>query len=80
MAVYVIKTGADANIMAIAFYLAHCSVGKPTDRLDEDLLYKLFSINAELLIDHAWGWEPCTMADIKAYTQSHRILAFLCPW
>ena len=34
---------------------------------DEDLLYKLFGINAELLIDHAWGWEPVTIADIKAY-------------
>ena len=34
---------------------------------DEELLYKLFGINAELLIDHAWGWEPCTIADIKAY-------------
>ena len=34
---------------------------------NEDLLYRLFGINAELLIDHAWGWEPCTIADIKAY-------------
>ena len=34
---------------------------------NEEVLYKLFGINAELLIDHAWGWEPCTMADIKAY-------------
>ena len=34
---------------------------------DEELLYKLFGVNAELLIDHAWGWEPCTIADIKAY-------------
>ena len=34
---------------------------------NEDLLYRLFGINAELLIDHAWGWEPCTMEDIKAY-------------
>ena len=33
----------------------------------EDLLYRLFGKNAELLIDHAWGWEPCTIADIKAY-------------
>lgn len=33
----------------------------------EDLLYRLFGVNAELLIDHAWGWEPCGMADIKAY-------------
>ncbi len=35
--------------------------------LAEDMLYKLFGVNAELLIDHAWGWEPCTIADIKAY-------------
>ena len=34
---------------------------------NEDLLYKLFGINAELLIDHAWGYEPCTIADIKNY-------------
>ena len=41
--------------------VARCSLG------NEDLLYRLFGINAELLIDHAWGWESCTMADIKAY-------------
>jgi len=34
---------------------------------DEDRLYRLFGVNAELLIDHAWGWEPCTIAEIKAY-------------
>ena len=34
---------------------------------NEDTLYRLFGVNAELLIDHAWGWEPCTIADIKAY-------------
>ncbi len=34
---------------------------------DEALLYRLFGVNAELLIDHAWGWEPCTIAAIKAY-------------
>ena len=34
---------------------------------DEDLLYKLFGRNAELLIDHAWGWEPCTIEAVKAY-------------
>ena len=33
----------------------------------EDLLYRTFGINAELLIDHAWGWEPVTIAEIKAY-------------
>ena len=34
---------------------------------DPDLLYHLFGVNAELLIDHAWGWEPCTLQDIRAY-------------
>ncbi|MGN0107176.1 MAG: DNA methylase [Hominilimicola sp.] len=47
--------------------IARCSIGKKTDYYNEDLLYKMFGINAELLIDHAWGWEPCTMADVKAY-------------
>lgn len=50
--------------------IAECSLGKPADYYNEDLLYKLFGINAELLIDHAWGWEPCTIADIKAYKPS----------
>ena len=47
--------------------VARCSVGKPGEFYCEDLLYKLFGVNAELLIDHAWGWEPCTIGDIKAY-------------
>lgn len=47
--------------------VARCSVGKSGSYLNEDLLYKLFGVNAELLIDHAWGWEPCTLADVKAY-------------
>ncbi len=40
----------------------------------EDLLYKLFGKNAELLIDHAWGWEPCTIEAIKAYRPSSNSL------
>ena len=47
--------------------IARCSLGGPRDFYNEDLLYKLFGINAELLIDHAWGWEPTTIKDIKAY-------------
>lgn len=47
--------------------IARCSAGKSSEYYNEDLLYKLFGINAELLIDHAWGWEPCAIADIKAY-------------
>jgi len=50
--------------------VARCSIGKPNDYHNEALLYKLFGVNAELLIDHAWGWEPCTIADIKAYKPS----------
>lgn len=44
--------------------VARCSVD------NEDLLYRLFGVNAELLIDHAWGWEPCTIKEIKAYKPS----------
>ncbi len=47
--------------------VALCSVGKSPTASGEELLYRLFGVNAELLIDHAWGWEPCTIADIKAY-------------
>ncbi len=47
--------------------VARCSLGKPGSHFSEDLLYKLFGVNAELLIDHAWGYEPCTMAEIKQF-------------
>ena len=47
--------------------IARCSIGKENELYNEDLLYKLFGVNAELLIDHAWGYEPCTIADVKAY-------------
>ena len=50
--------------------IARCSVGKPGEFYNEGLLYDLFGVNAELLIDHAWGWEPCTIEDIKAYKPS----------
>ena len=41
---------------------------------NEDLLYQLFGKNAELLIDHAWGWEPCTVEAVKAYRPSDNSL------
>lgn len=47
--------------------VARCSIGKVNEFYNEDLLYQLFGVNAELLIDHAWGYEPCTMTDIKEY-------------
>ena len=42
---------------------------------NEELLYRLFGKNAELLIDHAWGWEPCTIPAIKAYRPSENSLS-----
>lgn len=47
--------------------IARCSIGKPNNLYNEDLLYNMVGVNAELLIDHAWGWEPCTIKEIKAY-------------
>ena len=47
--------------------IARCSLGKPEELHNEELLYRLFGVQAELLIDHAWGWEPCTIAAIKDY-------------
>ena len=38
----------------------------------EEKLYQLFGVNAELLIDHAWGWEPCTIMDVKAYEPENK--------
>jgi len=55
--------------------IARCSLGKPEELLNEDLLYRLFGINAELLIDHAWGWEPVTIKDIKSYRPSTNSLS-----
>lgn len=55
--------------------IAKCSVGADCDYYNEELLYKLFGINAELLIDHAWGWEPCTIDDIRSYKPSVKSLS-----
>ncbi len=47
--------------------IARCSLGSDNEYHNEDLLYHMFGVNAELLIDHAWGWEPVTMDFIKSY-------------
>ena len=57
----------EANGMYTMGDIARCSIGSRTDHFNEDLLYKLFGVNAETLIDHAWGWESCSIQDIKAY-------------
>lgn len=54
--------------------IARCSLGQAHEYYNETLLYKLFGVNAELLIDHAWGWESCRIADIKAYKPSSKSL------
>ncbi len=54
--------------------IARCSLGTKKEYYNEDLLYKLFGINAELLIDHAWGYEPCTIDDVKAYKPATKCL------
>ena len=55
--------------------IAKCSVGAAGNYYSEDLLFELFGVNAELLIDHAWGWEPCTIADIKAYNSDNNSIS-----
>lgn len=52
--------------------IARCSLGDKKAFHNEDLLYKLFGINAELLIDHAWGYEPCTLEDVKSYKPENK--------
>ena len=65
--------GYAAKLEAMGLYtmgdVARCSLH------NEDRLYKQFGINAELLIDHAWGWEPCTIEEIKAYKPSTNSLS-----
>jgi len=57
----------EANGMYTMGDVARCSIGGMFERRNEALLYKLFGVNAELLIDHAWGYEPCTIDIIKSY-------------
>lgn len=55
--------------------VARCSIGRESDYHNEELLYRLFGINAELLIDHAWGYEPCGMEDVKSYRPDNHSLS-----
>ena len=70
--------GYEKKLSSVGLYtmgdVARCSIGKENEYYNEDLLYDLFGINAELLIDHAWGWEPTTIAEIKAYTPENSSL------
>ncbi len=55
--------------------IARCSLGTSRDFYNEELLYKEFGVAAELLIDHAWGWEPCTMEVVKSFIPTHNSLS-----
>ena len=55
--------------------VARCSLGAENEAHNEALLYRLFGVNAELLIDHAWGWEPCEIRHIKAYKPEENSLS-----
>ena len=55
--------------------IARCSLGKPGEYHNPELLFDLFGINAELLIDHAWGVEPCTIKDIKSYVPENNSIS-----
>lgn len=66
--------GYQKKLEAVGLYtmgdIARCSLGGANEYYNEELLYKLFGVNAELLIDHAWGYEPTTIDLIKAYKPS----------
>lgn len=70
-----IGKGSAKKLMANGLYtmgdIARCSL----DKYGEDKLYKLFGINAELLIDHAWGYEPCTIDDIRKYKPENKSIS-----
>ncbi len=74
-----IGNGYAKRLAAVGLYtmgdIAKCSIGKSHDYYNEDLLYHIFGVNAELLIDHAWGCESCTMEDIKAYQPSSKSIS-----
>ena len=65
----------ESNGMYTMGDVARCSVGKKTQRHNEDLLFKLFGMNAELLIDHAWGYEPAEIADCREYKPETKSLS-----
>ena len=65
----------EANGMFTMGDVARCSEGPEHSLYNEDLLYRLFGVNAELLIDHAWGWEPTEIADCHAFQPDSRSIS-----
>ena len=55
--------------------VARCSLGKDSDYYNEALLFRLFGVQAEFLIDHAWGYEPVLVSDVKAYKPKNNSLS-----
>jgi len=71
-----IGRGLSSRLESLGLYtmgdIAKCSEGADNEYYNEELLYKLFGVNAELIIDHAWGYESTTMEDIKRYKPEKR--------
>ena len=65
----------EANGLYTMGDVARCSLGKADEHYNEEMLYRLFGVNAELLIDHAWGCESCEIKDIKAYRSQSNSLS-----
>lgn len=70
-----IGRGYNTKLLSMGLYTMGDIARASLDSLLEKKLYKLFGINAELLIDHAWGYEPVTIEDIKAYRPSSHSLS-----
>jgi len=70
-----VGAGYSRKLEANRFYTMGDIARASTTTYGENQLYKLFGINAELLIDHAWGWEPCTIADAKAYKPENKSIS-----
>ena len=64
-----------ANGMYTMGDVARCSLGKEGEYHNAELLYRLFGVNAELLIDHAWGYEPCLIKHIKSYVPENNSIS-----
>ena len=65
----------EANGLYTMGDVARCSLGGKYEEKSEELLYRLFGVHAELLIDHAWGWEPVEIAECRAYQPESRSLS-----
>lgn len=70
-----IGRGTERKLKALGIHTMGDIARLSLDSRGEEILYGMFGVEAELIIDHAWGWEPCSMADIKEYRPSSRSIS-----